>query len=217
MDWTQPNVCVDDNMAVTGNANTPADERLLQMSRWSVPRNVRDVVAVASDDKGKIFPTTRLPGKLLINQRIEWINDSPLPVDLLITLTRNWREILTSAPNAIQFRDRYTRTLDRDPDEPITTAMFNSQSGIALDTGTNSVAEPNPGRLWRWQGTASASEIVWGIEPGQTFKLWYQCYVWTPPMFSDNANKNSPQHNAKAFSSRIQCEAYPTQGSLVMG
>jgi hypothetical protein len=47
--------------------------------------------------------------------------------------------------------------------------------------------------------------------------MHYRCYVWTPPPWSDNANKNSPKHEAAARWARIQMIAFPQQGRLVTG
>jgi len=55
------------------------------------------------------------------------------------------------------------------------------------------------------------------LAPGQRLNVHYRTYVWTPPPWSDNANKNSPQHQAAARYSRVQLQAFPTQGSLVVG
>lgn len=216
MDWTQPNVCVDDNLAVFGTPNTPSAERVLMLSKWSVPRLLADVMAKSSGD-GKVLPELTTPGKMVIEQKISVKNEGPLPIDIHIFVTRHWHELLTSAPNALQYRDKWTRAIDQQPEEPITTAIYNGQNGIAIDTGTDSVAQPNPGRAWTWQPTSMSRDDVPDVQPGETLNLWYRMYLWTPPPFSDNANKNSPQHKASCFQTRIQLESTPSQGNLVRG
>ncbi len=209
LEYTEPNVCIDENL-VTDDAGA------LRLQPWSVPRLVADVRAVASGE-GAVYPTTALPGKLLINQQVSWRNDSPLEQMVLIRVTRASRAIVVSNPNAIQFRDRWTYAVDTTPSPPVTTGLFNGQSGASLDLNTNSVAEPNPGVWWSWTPTVSADEWWGPLKPSERFNLWYRAYVWTPPPWSDNANKNQPIHNARASWSRIQLWAYPDQGKLMSG
>lgn len=209
MDWVEPNVCVDENL-------TTGDDGLLRFQPWSVPRNVVDVIARSSGD-GTIYPTTTLPGKLLIDKPAAWTNDAPIDQMVLIRMTRAYRSWLVSSPNAVQFRDRWTHAIDRTPAEPLVTSVYQSQCGSAIDVGTNSVAEPNPGRQWMWSGCHASEEWVGPVKPGETLRVWYRCYVWTPPPWSDNANKGDPEHNASARWTRIQMIAFPQQGDLVSG
>ncbi|AAN01878.1 hypothetical protein SEA_WEST99_36 [Mycobacterium phage West99] len=211
MDFTEPNVCIAENL-------TTDDGGLLRMQPWAVPRVVRDVKALANDGNGKVYPTEKLPGKLLINQRLDWRNDTPLEQAVLIRVTRAAREWVTSNPNAIQFRDRWSFALNHQPSVPVTSGYFNSQLGSAIDLGTNSVAEPEPGVQWNWVPVSTSEEWVpYLVPPGSTFYFWYRCYLWTPPPWSDNANKNSPKHTAFAKWTRCQLWAFPQQGNLVAG
>jgi hypothetical protein len=189
---------------------------LLQLKKWSVPRLVADLRAESAGD-GSLAQTIALPGKLLIEGRVGWTNDSPVDHMVLIRVIRSWRGWLTSNPNAIQFRDRWTWAIDRDPGIPVTTGIYSSQVGSAIDVGTNSVSEPNPGRQWVWTPVTMSDEWIGPVAPGQRINVHYRAYVWTPPPFSDNANQNSPQHTAAARYSRIQLIAFPGQGSVVVG
>lgn len=210
LDYTEPNVCVDENI-ITDSAG------MLVMQPWAVPRLVADVRAVSGGD-GKMFPEQALPGRLLIEQKLNWHNDSPLPSMLLIRVTRGYKAWVVSNPNAIQFRDRWTYTIDPDditPTIPVTTGIYNSQVGSALDVGTNSVAEPLPGKQWVWAEANCSDEWVGPVKPDYHFNLWYRSYVWTPPPFSDNANKNSPEHSVKGNWTRIQLIAFPSRGELL--
>lgn len=212
LDFVEPNVCVDENL-------TTDDAGGLILQPWSYPRLVKDMRGTSGAD-GKLFPELSLPGKLLIDQKVKWHNDTPLETMVLIRVTRGPKSWLTSNPNAIQFRDRWTWTYDPDdtlPSVPVTTGIFNSQVGSALDVGTNSVAEPNPGRQWCWTDVNSSDEWIGPVQPQDFVNVWYRCYVWTPPPYSDNANKNSPQHTAYANWARIQLIAFPSQGNLVAG
>lgn len=211
MDFTEPNVCIGENL-------TTDDGGLLRMQPWAVPRVVADVKALSKDGDGKIFQTTALPGKLLINQKLAWKNDTPIDQGALIRVTRASREWITSNPNAIQFRDRWSYAVDAEPAVPVTTGIFNSQADSADDLGTNSVAEPAPGKQWIWTPVTCFDEWVpYPIAPGETLNVWYRCYVWTPPPWSDNANKNSPEHVARANWARIQLWAFGQQGTVVTG
>lgn len=208
---TYPRVCVDENLRVDPSTGQ------LSLQPWAVPRPVIDVKATSTKD-GTLVNTPYLPGKLLIEQKVSWINNSPVDQMLLITVTRGPKNWITSNPNAVQFRDRWSRTIDADPAEPIVSGIFNSQTGSAVDLGTNTTAEPNPGKQYMWRDTHSSDEwLNPAIGPGSRFQLWYRCYVWTPPPWSDNANLNSPQHSAAAAYARIQVMAFPQQGSVVIG
>lgn len=202
VDWVEPNICLDRHIGVD-------EAGLPRLQPWSVPRLVGDVKADSSGD-GKLTVLDSLPGKLLIQASLNWKNNTPVPATLLITVTRGPRYWVTSQPNAIQFRDRYTYAVDREPEVPNVTGIYSSQVGSAIDQGTNSVAEPKPGRQWVWTPTHSVDDwVARPLDPGQQFSLRYRCYVWTPPPWTDNANKSSPQHEAYANWSRLQLWAYP--------
>jgi len=214
---TSPTVCVADNLVIG------ADD-LLRLAPWTRPRNVIDVVASSGGDTTKLLETSTLPGRLLIDKLVSWTNDTPVAHDVRIEITRRWRRWIVSNPNAIQFRDRWSRAITAAgteepvmPEEPVVSGILNGQTGSAGDIGTNSVAEPNPGKFWHWWGTTSSEEWVGPLEPGDTLRVWYRQYVWTPPPFSDNANKNSPAHEAEAGYARIQLMAFPQQGTAVVG
>ncbi len=209
VDWTGPSVCTDEHIGIDSAG-------LLRLERWSVPRLVSDIKAESSGD-GNLTQTIALPGKLLIESNSTWANDAPVDMMMLIRVTRSWRGWLTSNPNAVQFRDRWTWAKDRKPSTPVTTGVFNSQVGSAIDLGTNTVAEPLPGREWVWTPVTMSDEWVGPIAPGERLNVWYRAYVWTPPPWSDNANKNSPQHSATANYTRVQLIAFPQQGSVVVG
>lgn len=211
-DFVEPNVCVDENLITDASG-------LLRIQPWAFPRLVADIRAMSGGD-GKLAPEQALPGKLLIDQKLGWKNATPVEMMVLIRVTRASKRWITSNPNAIQFRDRWTYVIDTDnltPTMPVTTGIYNSQVGSAMDAGTNSVAEPNPGKQWVWTDSNCADEWVGPVASGERINLWYRCYVWTPPPYSDNANKNSPQHEAYAGWARIQLIAFPGQGSLVIG
>lgn len=212
-DWTEPNVCVDENI-------TTDDTGSLILQPWSIPRLVVDQKVLSGAD-GNMYAEIALPGKLLMDQQVAWRNDTPLEQTVLIRVVRASKAWVTSNPNAIQFRDRWTYTVDPDgvvPELPTTTSIYNSQTGSALDVGTDSVATPLPGRLWNWVDVNCADEwVATPLEPGDKFSLWYRQYVWTPPPFSDNANKDAPQHQAFANWTRIMLWAFPQQGTVVTG
>ena len=83
-DWVEPNVCTDENLAVS------KPDGLLELAPWSVPRLVQDVMAKSTAD-GQVIPQTALPGRLLIDQQLNWINNSPLNAQVLIRVTRPTR------------------------------------------------------------------------------------------------------------------------------
>lgn len=189
----------------------------LQMAKWSVPRLVHDVAVISSGD-GAVVETTTSPGNLLMDHQASWINDSPVGHTMLIRVIRRWKKVVTSNPNAIQFRDRWAWQINAAAVEPITNAIMNGQSGLAGDLGTDTVAEPNPGVFTAWLGSNSSDEWVGlTLNPGDVFNIWYRMYVWTPPPWSDNANKNAPTHSAEAGWARMQLIVFPQQGPTVQG
>lgn len=210
-EFTEPNVCMDENMT-TDAAGQP------QFEPWAVPRPVVDLKVQSGGDGRLIKPEISLPGKRLISQKFSWLNDTPIEQPVLIRVTRASRSILTSNPNAIQVRDKWNYAIDNNPEEPITTTVHDGQFGGAIDLGSNSVAEPVPGRLWLWSDTCTVDKWVTPLlKPTQTVNVWYQCYVWTPPPWSNNANKNSPQHEVYVNWVRLQLIVHPMQGNVVVG
>ena len=210
--FVEPNVCLDQNCRIDSSG-------LVWMQDWAVPRLVADV-KVRSGGDGTMYPEQALPGRLMKDQQVGWRNDSPLEAMVLVRVTRASKQWIVSNPNAIQFRDRWTTIIDLDdltPTEPVTTGIYNSQCGSAIDVGTNSVAEPNPGKQWCWTDTNSADEWIGPVPSGEKLNLWYREYAWTPPPWSDNGNKNNPEHYVQSNWTRIQMIAFPQQGTLVTG
>lgn len=209
-DFSEPNVCLGENIT-TDDTGQP------RLQPFASPRLVVDLRAMSAGD-GALLPTIALPGKLMIDAEASWRNDTSLDQTVLIRVTRAYRAWLTSNPNAIQFRDRWTYAVDSEPSIPYTTSIFNSQTGTATDIGTNSVATPEPGLQWRWADANSMDEWVSRpLAPGEEFNVHYRCYVWTPPPWSDNANKDDPQHEAYAQWARIQLLIFGQQGNVVVG
>ncbi|ABD58535.1 hypothetical protein SEA_YAHALOM_36 [Mycobacterium phage Yahalom] len=213
LEYTEPNVCISENL-------TTDDAGLLRMERWAVPRLVADVRARSGGD-GKVYITDTPPGKLLIDQQVGWKNDSPLEQMVQIRICRSWKSWVVSNPNAIQIRDRWSRIITDKPGklpaDPVTTNIMNSRTGTSIDLGSNSVAEPEPGVHYVWIGASTEDEIVGPVGPGESIKVWYKQYLWTPPPWSDNANKNNPIHQASTNWTRIMLTAFPQQGRLVTG
>lgn len=189
---------------------------VLRLAPWSVPRLVIDVRADSGGD-GPLGQETALPGRLLIEAIASWRNDTPVDHTAMIQITRRYKKWITTNPNAVQFRDRWTTAIDGPAEPPVTSGIFNGQVGSAVDLSTNTVAEPYPGIFEHWWGTSTADEWIGPVEPGSELNVWYRCYVWTPPPWSDNANASSPVQWAEAGWSRIQMMVFPAPGKLVTG
>lgn len=202
------NVCIDENLS--------ADNGVLSLSPGAVPRIVVDQLALSGGD-GVVIPQVSLPGKLMIDQLVTWTNTNPLDQMVLVRVQRSRRDWVVSNPNAIQIRDRWTTAIDDVPDEPITTTTYNSQVGSAIDLSTNTIAEPNTGKMWGSFDAHISEEWVGPVGPGEALSLWYRCYLWTPPPWSDNANSGSPEHSARVRSTRLQLISFPQQGTVVAG
>lgn len=200
-------VCVSRNLSLDGGA--------LGIEPWSVFRLVGDVTGTSIGD-GALTRHTRLPGKLLIDQQLSWVSDSPLPSLMLLRVTRAYRSIISSNPNAIQFRDAWEIGVDETPRVPDPSRVLNSQAGTAMDLGTNTTAQPYYGRVhWHQDMTTSDAWLNDPLPAGSTITVHYRCYVWTPPPWSDNASDNNPLHEAHARSTRLQLFAAPTEDEAI--
>jgi hypothetical protein len=190
----------------------------LRLAPWSVPRNVIDEIAASNGDTNKLPAIENVERALmLVNWSNSWLNDSPVDHMVRIQITRRYKRWITSNPNAVQFRDRWSWAIDSPAAEPVVSDTLNGQAGSAGDLGTNTVAEPFPGKFWHWWGTTCTDEWVGPVEPGQRIYVAYRAYVWTPPPFSNNANKNSPAHQAEAGYARIALQAFPEPSKRVIG
>lgn len=208
LEYTEPNVCI-------GEGLTTDEAGQLRVQPYTVPRPVSDGRALASGD-GALGQVINLPGLLRLNYAASWRNDTPVPQGIKIMVVRASRSIVTSNPNAVQFRDRWTWAVDRPPSRPVVTTQHNGRVGAGLDLQTNTVGEPLPGVLWTWEDTNCVEEwLPRELQPGQQVNVWYQAYVWTPPPWSNNANKNSPRHEARANWVRVILWAYTVPGEGV--
>lgn len=199
-------VCTDRNMDITAG--------VLGMEPWSVPRLVLDQVTNSTGD-GSLTQQTTLPGKLMIDASHSWVSDSPLASVVLLRITRAARSFLTSNPNYVQFRDRFTIGIDEAARVPDVSNTFLSSYGGAVDRGTDNVGTPLPGRFWFWDDPSTSEDWI-QVPAGSTLNVRYRCYVWTPPPWSTNANNGSPSHSATANNVRIQLIAFPTQDTEVV-
>lgn len=201
--------CVTRNTGISGGELTVAP--------WATPRHVYDQTFPSLGD-GTFTEQTSLPGKLMADSTIQsWTNTGPLEAMVLLRLQRGYRDYVVSNPNAVQIRDRYTTRIGPgDPQVPDTSYQYQGATGGAIDFSSNTNTQPETGRIWMWE-EASISEAWYGpVAPGETFKFWYRCYLWTPPPWSDNANDNVPEHSARIHDTRIQLMAFPTQDRAVV-
>jgi len=203
-------VCVSRNMDIDGG--------VLGIQPWTTPRHVLDQTFTSTGD-GTVTQLTTLPGTLLIDSGIlTWTNDSPLIAHVLLRVQRGYRNWRVSNPNAIQIRDRWTwRIGGIDPTVPDPSSTYNGQSGAALDVGADVNATPVKGQYWEWEDGTMAEDWLTPVPPGEDLKVWYRCYVWTPPPWSNNANANDPQHSASVHNTRIQMIAFPSLDTEVTG
>lgn len=203
-------VCVDQNMSITAG--------VLGIAAWSIPRHVFDATYTSTGD-GAYTVLTTLPGKKMIDSGIQsWTNTSPLDAMILLRLQRMRRDWEVSNPNAVQIRDRYTYAIGgADPRTPDPSSVYTGASGGAMDVGAQYNGTPYIGRYWEYEDGTMVEDWLGPVSPGETFKFWYQCYLWTPPPWSNNANNNSPEHNANVRGARVQLIAFPTADSAVTG
>lgn len=205
-----PEVCVSRNMKITSG--------VLGIEKWSIPRHVGDSTFNSVGD-GTLAANQTLPGKLMIDGTLSWTSDSPLPTNILLRVNRAYRDFVTSNPNVVQFRDRWTYKIGTGPqvaEVPDVSATYQSQFGGGVDLGTSNTAVPFLGKIARFQDAHITEDWIGPVPVGETINVRYRCYVWTPQPFSNNANNNSPVHEARARSTQIQLIAFPTQDTMAV-
>lgn len=206
-----PNVCVSRNLKI-GVAGK------LGLQPWSVPRMVLSE-RVNSVGDGAYTQQTILPGKIMMNTTLTWINDAPIEQMVMLRVTRAYRDIVVSNPNAVQIRDRWTHriggasTVASDPDP---SQLLQSQMGASMDLSTNFFSTPLFGRLYIWRDSNTVEDWLGVVPPGQRIVVRYRCTLWTPPPWADNASNNSPLHTANVRWSLLQLHSYPTQDTEVV-
>lgn len=206
-------VCVSYNMGITANE--------LTVQPWAVPTHVYDTTFASVGD-GSFGVQTTLPGKLMIDSGtapyITWTNPSPLDAFVLLRIQRDRRDWRISNPNAVQIRDRYTYAIGGDnPRDPDVSSVYNGHSGGAFDAGAQGNGTPYIGQYWEWEDPTLVEDWLGPVGPSEELKVHYRCNLWTPPPWSNNANNNSPQHEAYVRGARIQLIAFPTQDSDLVG
>jgi hypothetical protein len=196
--------------------NTTITDGVLGIAPWSVPRIVFDQTYNSTGD-GAFTQLTTLPGKLMIDSGIQsWTNTSTLPAMVLLRVQRAMRNWVVSNPNAVQIRDRYTYAIDDDPRVPDTSSTYHGASGGSIDVGLAPNGATIAGKYWDYEDPTMFEDWLGPVEPGEQLRVWYRCYLWTPPPWSNNANNSSPEHSANVRNSRIQMMAFPTQDTAVI-
>jgi hypothetical protein len=202
-------VCVSQHFGIDGG--------VLSIESWTIPRIVHDQTYNSTGD-GTYGQQTTLPGKLMIDSSvITWTNSSPLNAMVLLRLQRAYRNWLVSSPNYVQIRDRYTYTIGgATPRTPDTSSTYHGHSGGGIDVGVNYNGATIAGTYREWEDPTMAEDWLGPVPPGEDLKVWYRCYLWTPPPWSNNANAGSPTYDASVRSTRIQLIAFPTQDTEIV-
>lgn len=203
-------VCVSRNLDISTGE--------LGVQPWSVPRHVYDQ-SFASVGNGPFTAQTNLPGKLMIDSGVQtWTNTSPLPAQILLRVQRGSRYFTVSAPNLVQIRDRWTTSIgSAGPRTPDVSNQYQGASGGGVDMSTRTTTLPWAGLAWVWDDAMITEDWFGPIPPGEDFKFWYRCTLWTPPPWSNNANGGVPLHECELDPVRIQLMAFPVQDEAVMG
>jgi hypothetical protein len=135
-------VCVGENMVI-------GEDGKLRMAPWSVPRNVVDEIAPSGGD-GKLLETTARAMKLLIDKKVQWRNNTPVDHQVRILPTRRFKRWITSNPNAVEFRDRWTSALDLPAAVPVVSGIHNGATSgprrrsLTTPTRTARCTSPRP-------------------------------------------------------------------------
>lgn len=202
-----PQVCVGRDLKVTAG--------VLGIEKWAAPRMVSQVSATSTGD-GSITGNglTTQPGRLMIDASISWTSDSPLPLTMRLEVIRAYRTIIVSNPNVIQIWDSWFTAVDAAARTPDNYSAANGLTTLGLDAGTDNSSQPVKGVVSQ-DYPISATEDWITLPAGSTLNVKYRAYCWTPPPWSNNANANSPVHEADARSVKLRLWAYPTVDQAV--
>lgn len=202
-----PEVCASRNL----NTTNPA----LALEKWSVPRMVAQVSGNSAGD-GAISSAglTTQPGRLMVDLSLSWTSDAPIPLAMRLVVIRAYRTIITSNPNLVQIWDSWDYGIDRAAATPSSYNLVNSLCTLGFDIGTDNAAQPYPGKFTN-DFPATASEEWYTLPAGSTLNVKYRSYCWTPPPWSNNANANSPVHEAWARSAKLRLWAFPQPDEAV--
>lgn len=197
-----PEVCVGRNLDITAPA--------LAMEPWSVPRMVSQVSGNSAGE-GAIASSglVNQPGRLMVDLSMSWTSDSPIDLMMRFQVFRAYRTIITSNPNMVQIWDSWNWAIDKPALTPNSYNLVNSLCTLGIDWGTDNNAQPYAGKFTN-DFPATASEEWYTLPAGKTLNIKYQSYCWTPPPWSNNANANTPVHEAYARSAKLRLWAFPT-------
>ncbi|WP_458793913.1 DUF7172 family protein [Nocardia nova] len=202
-----PQVCTSRNLSISAG--------VLGIEKWSVPRMVGQVTATSTGD-GPITGNglTSQPGQLMIDTSISWVSDSPLPSMVKLEIIRQYRTIICSNPNVIQIWDSWTTAIDATARTPDNYSAANGLSTFGFDAGTDNASQPVKGLISQ-DYPVTATEDWIEVPASSTLNVKYRCYVWTPPPWSNNANANSPTHEADSRGVKLRLWAYPMADQAV--
>ena len=202
-----PQVCTGRELAIT--------DGVLGLEKWSAPRMVAEQSATSSGDgsiTGAGLPSQ--PGRLMIDTSLSWTSDSQLMLVMRLEVIRSYRTIMVSNPNAIQIWDSWMTAVDATPRTPDNYSAANGITTLGFDVGTDNSSQPVGGVITQ-DYPISATEDYIELPAGSTLNVAYRAYVWTPPPWSNNANANSPQHEADARGVKLRLWACPTNDPAV--
>lgn len=194
-------VCVSKNLDITGG--------VLGIEPWTYPQAVLDVTANSTGDGAITTALTTLPGRQMIDIQQSWLNSAPIPRSVLVRLLRGRRSFVTSNPNIIQVRDRYTYAIDKPALLPDVSSTYLGQSGGGIDAGATDVGTPYALKYWQYDDPCMHEDFIGPVPAGSTLNIWYRCYAWTPPPWSNNANAGAPEHSVAVNNARLQLMAFP--------
>ncbi len=109
----------------------------------------------------------------------------------------------------VQIWDSWTTAVDATARTPDNYSAANGLTTLGLDVGTDNASQPWGGVIAQDYPATSTEDWI-ELPAGSTLNIAYRCYVWTPPPWSNNANANSPQHEADVRSVKLRLWAYPT-------
>lgn len=170
-----------------------ANGGILGLDRTAQARVVVEAKQESTGD-GDVSGNPGVPGKQLINQRVHWVNDYGLTVQVQVQLQRARRTMYLSAPNYLFIRERYTWKTGVDSpsqviaDEPELSTIWQTEWGGGIDVGINgNPAKPNYGQMRMSMAESTLFVPLITVNAGQSVDVRFRASVVNPYRWWDNA------------------------------
>lgn len=189
-----------------------ANGGILGLDRSAQSRVVVEATQASTGD-GPVSGNPGVPGKQMINQRVHWVNDYGVTVQIQVQLQRARRTMYLSAPNYLFIRERYTWATGVDSPsqvlapEPDVTSIWQTEWGGGIDVGVKS-GVPIYGHFRQSMAESTLFVPLITLNAGLSVDVRFRASVVNPYQWWDNAPPVKVQE-IYAFSNTTRIVAYP--------